>query len=83
MEKIQDIIIHSDFLITKMEKKKSKDLKPEYGHTPPSELELDFLTQEKFNALYIGTGNDSALPKRQKPLRYQKSTMRWSLLLLK
>jgi len=58
----KDIIIHSDGSITKREKKKSKDLKTEYGHTPLSELELDFLAQEKFEALYIGTGHDCALP---------------------
>ncbi|MGD0449705.1 MAG: hypothetical protein ABSA79_01455 [Candidatus Bathyarchaeia archaeon] len=58
----KDIIIHSDGSITKREKKKSKDLEPEYGHTPLSERELDFLPQEKFDALYIGTGHDRALP---------------------
>ena len=58
----KDIIIHSDGSITKREKKKSKDLKTNYGHTPLSERELDFLAQEKFDALYIGTGHDSALP---------------------
>lgn len=58
----KDIIIHSDGSITKREKKKSKDLKPEYGHTPLSERELDFLPQEKFDALYVGTGHEHALP---------------------
>jgi hypothetical protein len=58
----KDIIIHSDGSITKREKKKSKDLKPEYGHTPLSQRELDFLGQEQFDALFIGTGHDSALP---------------------
>jgi hypothetical protein len=42
----KDIIIHSDSSITKRQKKKSKDLKPKYGHTPLSEHELDFLAQE-------------------------------------
>ena len=59
---VKDIIIHSDGSITKREKKKSRDLKPEYGHTPLSEPELDFLPEEQFNALYIGIGHDSALP---------------------
>ena len=36
----KDIVIHSDGSITKREKKKSKDLKPDYGHTPLSEREL-------------------------------------------
>ncbi len=58
----KDIIIHSDGSITKREKKKSKDLKTEYGHTPLSERELDFLSKEQFDALYIGIGHDSALP---------------------
>ncbi len=58
----KDIIIHSDGKITKRKKKKSKDLKSEYGHTPLSESELEFLSQEKFDALYIGTGHEAALP---------------------
>jgi hypothetical protein len=58
----KDIVIHSDGSITKREKKKSKDLKPEYGHTPLSERELEFLPNEKFEALYIGTGHEAALP---------------------
>lgn len=58
----KDIIIHSDGTITKREKKKSKDLKAVYGHTPLSERELNFLSEEKFEALYIGTGHDAALP---------------------
>ena len=58
----KDIVIHSDGSITKREKKKSKDLKPEYGHTPLSERELEFLKQEKFEALYIGAGHQAALP---------------------
>jgi hypothetical protein len=64
----KDIIIHSDGSITKREKKKSKELKPNYGHTPLSELELEFLTKEKFEALYIGTGHQSALPITPKAL---------------
>ena len=58
----KDIIIHADGKITKREKKKSKELKETYGHTPLSEYELDFLPQEQFDALYIGTGHESALP---------------------
>ena len=58
----KDIIIHSDGSITKREKKKSKDLKPDYGHTPLSERELEFLPQEQFDALYVGTGHAAALP---------------------
>ena len=58
----KDIVIHSDGSITKREKKKSKDLKSEYGHTPLSERELEFLKKEQFEALYIGTGHEAALP---------------------
>jgi hypothetical protein len=58
----KDVIIHSDGKITKREKKKSKELKSIYGHTPLSELELDFLSEEKFEVLYVGTGHEAALP---------------------
>ena len=58
----KDIIIHSDSSVTKREKKKSKDLKPEYGHIPLSERELDFLSHVKFDTLNVGTGHDHALP---------------------
>jgi len=37
-------------------------LKTEYGHTPISENELDFLSKEKFDTLYVGMGHESALP---------------------
>ena len=65
----KDIIIHSDGSITKREKKKSKDLKEEYGHTPLSERELDFLKNEKFESLYVGLGHEKALPLTPKALR--------------
>jgi len=58
----KDIVIHSDRSITKREKKKSKDLKSIYGHTPLSELELDFLSKENFDSLYVGTGHQASLP---------------------
>jgi hypothetical protein len=58
----KDIVIHSDGSITKREKKKSKDLKQNYGHTPLSERELEFLPLEKFDALYVGTGHEAGLP---------------------
>ena len=58
-----DIILHADGTVTKRKKKKSKDLKPIYGgHTPLSERELDFLSKEKPDVVYIGTGHQSALP---------------------
>ena len=57
-----DIILHVDGTVTKRKKKKSKDLKSLYGHTPLSERELDFLSEEKPDVVYIGTGHDAALP---------------------
>ena len=57
-----DIILHVDETVTKRKKKKSKDLKPIYGHTPLSEHELDFLSEEKPDVVYIGTGHQAALP---------------------
>ena len=68
----KDIVIHSDGTITKREKKKSKDLKSIYGHTPLSERELEFLSQEKFEVLYIGTGHEAALPITPKALQVLK-----------
>jgi hypothetical protein len=58
----KDIILHTDGAITKREKKKSRDLKDMYGHTPLSERELDFLSLEKPEVVYIGIGHQSALP---------------------
>ncbi len=57
-----DIILHADGKVTKRKKKKSKDLKPLYGHTPLSEHELDFLSKEKPEVVYIGVGHQAALP---------------------
>ncbi len=72
----KDIVIHSDGSITKREKKKSKDLKPEYGHTPLSERELEFLPKEQFEALYIGTGHEAALPITPKALEISEKIRR-------
>ncbi len=58
----KDIILHTDGSVTKREKKKSKDLKSTYGHTPLSERELDFLTKENPKVVYVGIGHESALP---------------------
>jgi hypothetical protein len=62
----EDIIIHVDGRTTKRKKKKSRDLKPLYGHTPLSEKELDFLLEEKPEVVYVGTGYQSALPITEK-----------------
>jgi hypothetical protein len=58
----KDIVIHANGKITKRKKKKSKDLKPAYGHTPLSEKELNILSDEKPEVVYVGTGYDAALP---------------------
>jgi hypothetical protein len=58
----KDIVLHSDGTVTKRKKKKSKDLKAIYGHTPLSERELDFLSKEKPEVVYVGTGHEAALP---------------------
>ncbi len=57
-----DAIIHVNGKITKRKKKKSKELKSLYGHTPLSEKELDFLADEKPEVVYVGLGYDGALP---------------------
>ncbi len=57
----KDIILHANGKVTKREKKKSKNLKEKYGHTPLSEHELDFLSQEKPEVVFIGIGHQSAL----------------------
>ena len=62
----EDIIIHVDGRITKRKKKKSRDLKPLYGHTPLSEMELGFLREEKPQVVYVGTGYEAGLPITEK-----------------
>jgi hypothetical protein len=58
----EDIVLHVDGSVTKRKKKKSRDLKPIYGHTPLSEKELGFLEEEKPKIVYVGTGYEAALP---------------------
>ncbi len=69
----EDLIVHVDGEVTKRKKKKSKDLKPLYGHTPLSERELDFLEQEKPDVVYVGTGYDAALPITDEAVKMLKS----------
>jgi hypothetical protein len=57
-----DVIIHKNGTITKRSKKKSKELKNVYGHTPLSDHELEFLDREKPGIVYIGTGQYGDLP---------------------
>ncbi len=64
-----DIVIHAEGKITKRDKKKSKDLKAVYGHTPLSEHELRFLSKEDFDVLYVGSGHYASLPITPKALK--------------
>jgi hypothetical protein len=57
-----DVIIHADATITKRKKKLSKSEKDKYGHTPLSEKELDFLTEEDPELVFVGTGQYGDLP---------------------
>ena len=57
-----DVIIHQDGSVTKRSKKKSKELKSTYGHTPLSDYELEVLGKEKPGIVYIGTGQYGDLP---------------------
>jgi hypothetical protein len=67
-----DVVIHSDGTVSKRKKKKSRVLKPKYGHTPLSKRELGFLSKEKFDALYIGTGHVPSLPLTPKACKVLK-----------
>ncbi len=57
-----DVIIHRDGSVTKRSKKRSKELKSTYGHTPLSDHELEVLGKEKPRIVYIGTGQYGDLP---------------------
>ncbi|MDG6256283.1 MAG: hypothetical protein QCH35_01655 [Methanomicrobiaceae archaeon] len=51
-----DIILHADKRVTKRKKKKSRDYKGMYGHTPLSEHELELLDAEEPEVVFVGTG---------------------------
>jgi len=57
-----DVIIPSDRAVEKRSKKRSKNLKKQYGHTPLADHELAFLAAEKPGVVYIGTGQYGDLP---------------------
>ena len=57
-----DVIIHADGAVSKRKKKASKVYRSEYGHTPLSEGELDFLADERPELVYVGTGQYGDLP---------------------
>jgi hypothetical protein len=57
-----DIVIRADGTVQRRPKKRSRKLKQEYGHTPLSEEELDFLGSDLPEVVYIGTGQQGSLP---------------------
>ncbi|HTY14462.1 MAG TPA: hypothetical protein VMC42_02040 [Methanoregulaceae archaeon] len=61
-----DIVIHTDGSVSKRKKKRSKELKENYGHTPLSEYELDILAEERPEVVYVGTGQYGSLPLTKK-----------------
>jgi hypothetical protein len=74
-----DVIIHLDGSVTKRSKKRSKELKSTYGHTPLSDHELEVLVREKPKIVYIGTGQYGDLPitqEAQKELNRFETTIR-------
>jgi hypothetical protein len=57
-----DIVIHTDGTVSKRRKKLSRPYAGEYGHTPLSSEELEFLEEEHPEVVYIGTGQYGDLP---------------------
>jgi hypothetical protein len=57
-----DVIICPGGRVSRRRKKASKVWKAEYGHTPLSGAELDFLSEERPRKVYIGTGQYGDLP---------------------
>ena len=58
----RDVIIHADGRVSKRKKKPSKKYREQYGHTPLSEGELGLLAKEQPDIVYVGLGQDGALP---------------------
>jgi len=58
-----DVVVHTDRSVEKRSKKKSKELKGQYGgHTPLADHELKFLKKERPEVVFIGTGQYGDLP---------------------
>ena len=57
-----DVIVHTNRSVTKRSKKKSKNLKKKFGHTPLSGHELAFLKKENPDVVIVGTGQFGDLP---------------------
>jgi len=68
----KDVVIHTNGKVSKRKKKKSKDLKPTYGHTPLSDKELDVIEDEEPEVVYIGTGYEGSLPITPEALKVLK-----------
>jgi hypothetical protein len=57
-----DIVIHTDGSVSRRKKRLSKKLKGNFGHTPLSEAELAFLSDERPDVVYVGSGQYGSLP---------------------
>ena len=57
-----DVIIHQDRSVSRRHKKRSKQFKRLFGHTPLTGEELEFLKKEMPSVVYIGTGQFDELP---------------------
>jgi hypothetical protein len=57
-----DVIMHTDRSVIKRSKKKSKQFKKQFGHTPLSDFDLKFLDNDGADIIYIGTGQYGDLP---------------------
>ncbi|MFP4546228.1 MAG: hypothetical protein ACLFPN_05190 [Methanomassiliicoccales archaeon] len=56
-----DVIIHRDGSVSRRQKELSRHLRDEYGHTPLTVEELDFLKEESPSTVLIGTGQHGDL----------------------
>jgi hypothetical protein len=57
-----DVIVHRDLSVEKRSKKKSRQCRGFFKHTPLADIELAFLKKEKPDVVYIGTGQFDDLP---------------------
>jgi hypothetical protein len=57
-----DVVVHTDRSVTKRSKKKSKNLKKKFGHTPLAGHELSLLKKENPEMVIVGTGQFGDLP---------------------
>lgn len=57
-----DVIVHQNRSVEKRSKKKSRKRRGFFNHTPLSDSDLLFLSKEKPDIVYIGTGQFDDLP---------------------